>query len=161
MRRFGTDLSPRGAVVLGLLVIACGVAPILGALDLIPYRLTPGTPAWVGAAAGAIFIFGGAALINGYALGGGKNFETQAGPFVYTAQQILGFCICALFAVVGGWIAFGPGERHFTQTVTLPFWQSTREGGANLGRALFGFGALLSGAIALVALLRALRGRRG
>ena len=51
--------------MLGLIVMATGVAPILGALHIIPYPLTPGTPVWVGVAAGAVFIMGGAALING------------------------------------------------------------------------------------------------
>jgi hypothetical protein len=161
MRRSGTDLSPRGAVALGLLVIACGVAPILGALDIIPYRLTPGTPVWVGVAAGAIFIVGGLALINGYALGGGKNFDQEAGPFVYIAQQLLGFSICALFAAVAGWIAFGPGERQFNQSISLPFWQSTQEGSPSVGRMVFGFGAVVCAALALYALVQAVRGRRG
>ena len=42
--------------MLGSLCFACGVAPILGALQIIPYPLTPGTPTWVGIAAGAVFI---------------------------------------------------------------------------------------------------------
>jgi hypothetical protein len=155
-----STISPRGAVALGLVVIACGVASILGALDTIPYRLTPGTPVWVGIAAGSAFVFGGLALINGYALGGGPDFDRAAGRLVYIAQQMLGFGICAAFAAIAGWIAFGPGERRFGQSIALPFWHSAQEGNASVGRVAFGFGAVMSAGIALVALVRAVRGRK-
>jgi hypothetical protein len=51
MPRETTDISPRGAIMLGLVLVACGVAPILGVLEIIPYPLTRGTPVWVGVAA--------------------------------------------------------------------------------------------------------------
>ncbi len=140
--------------------MACGVAPILGSLDIIPYTLTPGTPVWVGIAAGAVFVLAGAALINGYAFGGGEDFEARATPGVYRVQQLLGFTICALFAAIAGWVAFGPGEREFTSSISLPFWQSKGRGSPNIGRAVFGAGAIMCAGIAMVALVAAFRKRR-
>lgn len=160
MPRTTSELSPRGAIVLGLIVIACGVAPILGALDIIPYPLTPGTPVWVGIAAGGVFILGGAALINGYALGGGKNFETEAPPVVRATQSVLGFSILATFAAIGGWVAFGPGERNFSSSIGLPFWESQGRGNDSVGRALFGFGAIVCAAMAIAVAVGSLRRRK-
>lgn len=160
MRRTPTELSPRGAVMLALVLVACGVAPILGAIGIIPYPLTPGTPVWVGVAAGGIFIFAAAAMINGYVFGGGKNFDTEAPPRVRAVQNVLGFAILASFAAIGGWIGFGPGERAFSSSISLPFWHSEGRGNVNMGRAVFGLGAIICGAFALAVVYSGLRNRR-
>jgi hypothetical protein len=159
MARTPTELSSRGAVVLGLVVMACGVAPILGALDIIPYPLTRGTPVWVGVAGGGIFLLGGAALINGYVFGGGKNFEKDAPPFVRATQHVLGFAILASFAAIGGWIGFGPGERNFSSSISLPFWEGEGRGGTSVGRAVFGFGAIVCAAVAVALAVNSFRRR--
>jgi hypothetical protein len=154
MARNVTHPSPRAAMAIGLVVMACGVAPILGALQIIPVRLTPGTPVWVGVAAGGIFILGGLALINGYVLGGGRNFATEAPAAVRRVQTMLGFAICALFAGIGSWIAFGSGDRQFSSTIDLPFWHSVERGNELFGRAAFGLGALIAAAMALLVVFR-------
>lgn len=132
-------------------MIACGIAPILGALKLIPLPLTPGTPVWVGVCAGMLFVLGGVAVINGYAFGAGTR------PL---AENALGFAIGAVFAAVFGWIAFGAGERNFSSSIELPFWRREGRGSEWLGRAMFGLGALMAAAIAIVAAVGAVRKRR-
>lgn len=160
MPRTTTELSPRGAIMLGLIAIACGVAPILGALEIIPYPLTRGTPVWVGVAAGAAFILGGAAVINGYVFGGGKNFETEASPRVRAIQNVLGFALLATFAAIGGWIGFGPGERNFSFSISLPFGENQGRGNDTIGRAVFGFGAIVCAAMAIAVALRGFHRRK-
>jgi len=160
MPRTPTELSPRGAIVLALVLIAGGVAPILGALEVIPYPLTKGTPAWVGVAAGGVFILTGAAFINGYLFGGGKNFDAEASPRVRAIQSVLGFAILAGFAAIGGWIGFGPGEREFSSSISLPFWNSEGRGNVSLGRAAFGLGAIVCAAMAIAVAFRGFRKRK-
>ena len=156
-QRTPVELSARGAIVLGLVVIACGVAPILGALEIIQYPLSPGVPVWVGIAAGGVFILGGLALINGYVFGGGKNFDADAPPLVRATQNVLGFAILAAFAAIGGWVGFGPGERSFSSSISLPFWYSEGRGDVSLGRAVFGLGAIVCAATAIGVLVGSFR----
>lgn len=146
--------------MLGLLCFACGVAPILGALQIIPYPLTPGTPTWVGIAAGAVFILAGAAVINGYIFGGGEHFETRASPAARRMQNVLGFTMLVMFAAISGWIAFGEGERNFSSSISLPFWQSEGRGNDSVGRAVFGLGAIICAAMAVAVLFGSFRKRR-
>jgi hypothetical protein len=56
--------------------------------------------------------------------------------------------IVGSFAAIGLWIAFGPGERHFSSNV--PFL--TGHTNEMAGRVVFGFGAVLS-CLAFVAFL--------
>ena len=119
---------------------------MLGSLGILPMRLTPGTPVWVGVCAGALFVLAGAMIINGYAWTHGR-----------VLQDLMGFCVCSLFAAIFGWIAFGPGERNFSSTVDLPFWRSTGRGNEWLGRAMFGFGALMAVGLGLFASVSAFR----
>jgi len=160
MPRETTDITPRGAIVLGLVLVACGVAPILGALEIIPYPMICGTFVWVGIAVGGVFILGGAALINGYVFGGGKNFEAEAVPLVRTIQNVLGFAILAAFAAIGGWIGFGPGERNFSSSISVPFWHSEGRGNVSVGRAVFGLGAIICAAMAIAVAFGSLRKRK-
>jgi hypothetical protein len=50
-----------------------------------------------------------------------------------------------LFVAIGNWVAFGPGEREFTSSISLPFITFSKSGsGFNGGRIAFGIGALLA-----------------
>lgn len=55
-------------------------------------------------------------------------------------QYLLGLGIISSLAAIATWIAFGPGPRAFT--VTLPF-VGRGPGDETVGRAVFGFGAVL------------------
>jgi hypothetical protein len=146
------SLTPRGAVLLGLLCIVIAAVPILGGLRLIPIRPTPGTPGWIGIGLGLMFLFTGATLLVDAAAGGiGPNGELPQGasPGFHVAQSILGLGIVAAMAAVFSWVAFGPGERHFSTTVSLPFG-AWRPQGDTMGRWAFGVAAVLVwGAIAI------------
>ena len=142
-----TSLTPRGAVILGVLFIACGVMPILGGLGLIPLKPTEGTPGWIGVAAGLMFVLAGAAVINGFAIAGGAAPDGDLRPDtpfgVRLVQYLLGMAIVGLMTAVSGWIAFGPGERHFSMTMALPFVARSSAGGELSGRIAFGVGTTL------------------
>ncbi|HEV3215329.1 MAG TPA: hypothetical protein VGZ27_06380 [Vicinamibacterales bacterium] len=167
MVRDSSQLSPRSAILFGLAFMAAGVVPILAALGMLPVPLTRGTPAWIGVCAGLVFVLGGAAIINGYAIAGGAGPDGDLPPGtpfgVRLAQYLLGLGICGLFTAIAGWIAFGKGERHFSTTVNLPFL--TRHGVGNewMGRAAFGLGAILVAAftvfLAVVSVRRLRRAR--
>jgi hypothetical protein len=149
-----SQLSPRGAIGFGLLFMAAGVPPVLGALGMLPLPLTQGTPAWVGVCAGLLFMLGGAAIINGYAIAGraGPDGDLPPGTSfgVRLAQYLFGLGICGLLTAIAGWIAFGRGERHFSMTVNLPFLTRHGMGNEVIGRAVFGLGAILVAAFTIV-----------
>jgi hypothetical protein len=122
-----TQLSPLWAVVLGLIFAAFGIVMILGGvgvLHLPPVEDGP-TPPWVLGCVGLAFVFVGAAVIVGFAVtgGSGPDGELPAGtPFsVRLIQYFLGLGTVASLTAVFTWIAFGPGERHFSTTVVTPF----------------------------------------
>jgi hypothetical protein len=148
------QLTPRSAVLFGLMFMAAGVLPILAALGMLATPLTRGTPAWVGVCAGLLFILGGAAIINGYAIAGGAGPDGDLPPGttfgVRLVQYVLGLGICGLFTAIAGWIAFGKGERHFSTTLNLPFLTQHGIGNEWMGRVVFGLGAILVAAFTVV-----------
>ena len=142
-----TPLSPRAAIIVGVLCTACGIVPILGGLGLIPIQLTEGTPAWVAVCAGLAFVLAGAALIVGYAVAGsvGPDGDLPPGtPFgVRLVQYVLGLGISGLLTAIAGWVAFGSGPRRFSGTLVLPFVFRRWSDGELNGRIAFGIGAVL------------------
>lgn len=99
----------------------------------------------VAMAIGSVFIAGGAAAM----------LTTARGLAAKRAVGLLSFVIVVCFAAIGGWVAFGPGERNFAS----PFAIFGHQANEISGRVLFGFGALLCLTMA-VAMARAL-GPRG
>jgi len=146
-------MTRRGAAVAGGVFILSGILPVLGGLGMIDLHPTEGTPGWMGVCAGLAFMLAGLAVINGYAIGGGVGPDGNLlpdTPFpVVLLQHVLGLAIMALMTTMAGWIAFGPGERHFSMTIALPFVARSSQSGEFSGRFAFGVATVLLGAMTL------------
>jgi hypothetical protein len=57
-------------------------------------------------------------------------------------QYFLGLGTVGSLTAVFTWIAFGPGERHFSTTIVLPFTVHRGTSGDTSGRTLFGIAAV-------------------
>jgi hypothetical protein len=151
--------TSRGSVVLiGTIVALTGVAIMSAAIWGGAEKFH--APRWVvGSFGGAFLLFGGwtAAV---YALGYDpqRPEETLPSPGVQLMALVPGML---LFAAPFHWIAFGPGPREFSTTLSIPFL-STRTGAPGLsGRIAFGLGAVVIDAILVAAVIRLVRaGRR-
>ena len=153
------ELSPRAAIVIGLIFIGLGTLPILVAIGIIHLPLSGTVPVWVGVAAGLTFVLGGAAVIVGYAIAGVEIDDPDAEvgryeidvPFaVRLTQYILGLAVYGLFAAIAGWIAFAKGARRLAAAINLPWLAHHGIGNEWMGRAAFGLVAIACAAAGVV-----------
>jgi len=153
------SLTPRAAALLGLLCIVTAVLPILAGLHVIPVKPTAGTPGWVGVGVGLMFLFAGVMLLADAAAGGtGPNGELppNAPPGFHLVQSIMGLGIVVAMAAVFSWVAFAPGERHFSTTISIPF-VAWRPSGDTMGRWAFGTVAVLIWTVIALAIAISMR----
>src|SRR2546426_10567978 len=112
------QLSPGGAIVIGLLCGAMGTLIMLLALGAGEGRMSDGTPPWVLVCAGLAFVLAGLAIIVGPGIprGGAPDGDPLPGtPFaVRLVQYLLALCIIAMLASIASWVAFGGGSPHLT-----------------------------------------------
>lgn len=127
-----TNLDPqtsrRAQIGLAIALVIGGFAIIALALGWI--ASPPGymkAPRWVVGAAGGVF-----------ALGGLLMFFPDDGKSARAA--LFGALMTSLFAVVGSWVAFWPGERRFGGALAGAVKTSVNE---YVGRAVFGIGAVM------------------
>ena len=113
------------ASVIGLFVIALAIWGDDSGLH---------APRWVVGAAGGTFLLAGLAIF-------GQDFPLFSG----LVRALLLTCFGAVFT----WASFGPGERQFSSTVSLPFFSFSRSSPGILGRICFAPGAILLDAWAL------------
>ncbi len=85
-------------------------------------------PRWVVGAAGSTFLLSGLAIIG------------QEHPLVSGFIRAL---LLTTFGAVFTWVSFGPGDREFTSTVSIPFLSVSRSASDISGRICFAPGALL------------------
>ena len=169
MSASNSGLTPRGAIAFGVLFMACGTYPVLAGLGMVPMNPTPGTPAWVVVATGGMFILAGLAIIVDYAMAGplqaDGSLPESAPLFLRVTQYVLGLAIVGLMFAVFAWIAFGPGQRQFSSSISLPFWSSSGRSSERSGRIAFGIGAGFMGLFLVLAAVsgakRLWRGDRG
>jgi hypothetical protein len=155
-----TQLTRRRALVIGTVCLACGVGPMLGAIGVGPFHLSPGVPAWMGAAAAMTFLFASILLFADAAAGGTNadgSLPATAPGLVRFIQTASGLGIVVMMASMATWIAFGRGERHFSETVVLPFTAYGSGGGELTGRIAFGIAALLIWVIVIAGTIAALK----
>ena len=119
-----------------------GTYPVLLGLGVFHGQPAPEVQPWVVIATGSMFILAGLAIINGYALSGGVqtdcNLPDSAPLIVRVTQYVLGLAIVGLMFAGLAWISFGPGERHFSSSISVPGVSTSGHGSARSGRTAFG-----------------------
>ena len=146
------EVKPTPAIGCGSLTLLVGVFMVLRALGAVPWEGVRG-PLWLLGLGGLGAILAGA---SGVYLGiralrrPGSSREPVALPPV--AGWIVGGTIATILAVALGWVAFGPGERHFEEGIT---------GSPLEGRIAFGIVAVLAFAVAALIWVRGLVRRQG
>jgi len=136
----------RGVTIgLGAIFAAAGLYFVLVGLDVLPPPSKANAPLWVVVLVGLCFLLGGLGVLVPAAVTGEvrTDGELPAGTpyWLRVVQYLLGLTIFACFAMIGSWVAFGPGTRSFG--ISLPFFSSS--GGSELiGRAAFGLGAVIT-----------------
>ncbi|HXZ21987.1 MAG TPA: hypothetical protein VEH78_04405 [Pseudolabrys sp.] len=99
-------------------------------------------PQWLLLCVGLAFFLAGVAITVqtlGHANPATGALPAAAPRWMCAVQYLIGFAISACLGTIASWIAFGPGERHFSGTF-LFFDPATN---AIIGRAAFGFGAVI------------------
>jgi hypothetical protein len=127
------QLTPRAALLVGLVFVASGIFPMLAAFDIGPLSQEDiNGPPWLGFVAGGVFTAAGLAVM--------------AGPRSSLAASLFGLLSLAGLAMLGNWIAFGAGERACSGSISLP-WLWSESDFSGLGcRIPFGLGALITDA---------------
>ena len=115
------DLSPGARIAIGALLCAAGIAlggyAILDGSGLKPDRFI--------AAPIALSLVSAAALLA----------FPQAS---YTARSVFGALLITGFGVMTSWIAFGPGERHFSVSIGFVGFAASGPASETPGRVVFG-----------------------
>lgn len=91
-------------------------------------------PRWVVGAAGAVFLLAGLAIFS------------QDHPILSSLLRAL---LLTSFGAVFTWVSFGPGDREFSTSVSIPFLTFSRSSSQISGRICFAPGALLLDGAAL------------
>ena len=114
----------------------------------------------MGVAAGSTFLLAAVLLFADAAAGGTKpdgSLPASTPTVLRAVQSAAGLGIVVVMGAMATWIAFGRGERHFSETIVLPF-AAYRAANAELpGRIVFGFAALLIWAIVVAGTVAALK----
>lgn len=109
-------------------------------------------PDWIIALCGGVFTFAGLAILV-QALGGGSRFSKSL-------ASACGFFVFLSMMIVLHWVAFGPGDRPGSGTISLPFVRISGPGREWTLRAGFGVGAVIMDLALLAIIVSALRRRR-
>ena len=155
-----TQLTPRGATVMGCVFIAVGLLTIWAGLRS-PAAAADDVPSWVPLVGGLFFMAGGGAVIVNFGAEGRLGPDGQLSPdtplFVRMANVALGLAMVGLLGAIFAWIGFGPGDRSFSMTVSTPGSRTPIEDNETIGRAIFGGFAVL---LVVVFVAGALKGFR-
>jgi hypothetical protein len=144
--------SPKSTIVYGLLAAGIGLFYVLYAAGVFGpiAQHRNDDPSWLGLVLGGIFLLGGSAVVI-KAMIAPRDLQANELPatvprWLRSIYQIIALTIVGLLGIAASWVAFGPGERHFTGSGSFL--------GETGGRVLFGIGAVLIW-VAFVAMLTA------
>jgi hypothetical protein len=146
-----TPATPMQKRVIGGLAAALGLVVMLFGLGVLPAAGDPrGPPQWIVTGVGAaFFLIGAGVLAQAIVRPDGDGARSAGAPsWLGVFQYLAVTAVFGGFAAIMGWVAFGPGERPFSNSIVV-FGIGVTE---ILGRASFGFGAVLMGICTLLLL---------
>jgi hypothetical protein len=150
--------TDKSTIACGLVTAVMGVFLVLQTSGLLGLATrSDDAPAWIGVCAGAIFIAGGIAVVlQSLPFARITRGDVSAGTplWVRSLMLALSLTIVGGLAAIGGWVAFGPGERRFQFVGTFIGSGKVDD---MLGRMIFGAGAVLTAAIFVVFAVTGLR----
>lgn len=146
-------LSARATAWLGALFGGVGLCILLVALRIIPTDESKfQAPHWVVGAAGLAFFLVGITLLTNPPPG---NPESDGRTTWRTF--LLGTAIVGAMAAIFNWVAFGPGPRHFSGGISIPFVAISSRQSEWSGRVAFGIAAGLMDLLLGWGIVRGLR----
>lgn len=157
--------SRRTVLIVGGTTAAAGFYFMVVGLGFAPSPGRANAPMWVVFLAGLVFFLGGTAAsmpaLAGSPAGSDGELPPAAPPWLQVGQYVMGVAIFSCLALIGSWIAFGPGARSFS--MSLSFF-STANAGEIVGRTAFGIGAVIAWlctiAVAVSGARKLMRGRK-
>ena|SRR5215831_2438255 len=121
----------------GVLSFATGVYIIgMGTWQLVAATQPLTSENWMFVPAASLFLFAGVQLM--------------LPPGRVALRHLFGALLMTAFAITFDWVAFGPGERHFTGGLSVGFLAIGLHSGEWLGRAVFGIPAVITTGVALL-----------
>ncbi|MBS0581419.1 MAG: hypothetical protein JSR36_19350 [Proteobacteria bacterium] len=144
----GRDPSRAGALLVSAAFLAVGAAVLALAAGWIPGDPRAfAAPRWVVGCMGVMFFVAGLLPL-------GALFKLPS-----WFDPLVGLVVASTFATVINWVAFFPGERHFSGRLSVLWLRQSAATGATSGRIMFGLGAVRADLLVLNALWRIVRGR--
>lgn len=142
-----TEMTPQGRAIFGGIVMLAGLPILLVGFGILqPDPKSIHAPLWVVACAGFAFMAAGASV----ALGALSKQPDADGSLPLHAplplrvlQYVLGLSVVTGLALLGSWVAFGPGVRGFKSSWSAFGLSGSGAGDELIGRILFGIGAVL------------------
>lgn len=131
----------KGLVLAGLLVLGTGFYIVLMTIGVFPTGGALG-PRWILALAGMAFVLGGGLLSIGELMNHDDARRLRDIEVARAFRNVMIAILLIIFAVLGNWVAFGPGSRPVALLLGLPFVDPTVPVGEWVGRFGFGLGAL-------------------
>ena len=134
--------ADRGLLAIGAVIAAGGFYFMLVGLSLVPPPSHSDAPGWIAFCAGLVFFCAGiSVLVRGFLGLSDKVADLPADtPVAIKAIYALsGLILVASLACIGTWIAIGSGPRQFSMSGPI-----SGTLGENIGRAMFGFGAIVT-----------------
>ncbi len=141
-------LSPGAQRAMGFLFVALGlVVAAIATYKTAQQPLALASPGWAGALAGLAFAFGGGLIVS---------IQSSSA----TARAVMMGLFITSLALAFDWIAFVPGERHFSGGFSAGGISVASNPGETAGRIFFGLFAVLFDVAAIGVWLRVLRPRK-
>ena len=144
-----TPATPTQKRVIGGLAGALGLVIMLFGLGVLPAASDPRSPPlWIVTGIGAAFFLIGAGVFAQAIVRPNDDGALSAGApsWLRVFQYLAVTAVFGGFAAIMGWVAFGPGQRPFSNSIVV-FGVGVTE---ILGRASFGFAAVLLGICTLL-----------
>jgi hypothetical protein len=137
--------SRRTTIGVGAIAAAIGFFIVLVGLGVLPPPGKANAPMWVVMLAGLCFLLAGMGVLIPAAVTGKVRSDgelPEGAPYwLRLFQYLLVLAIFAALAAIGSFVAFGPGTRSFSVSVSLV---STSGGSEIFGRVAFGIGAIIT-----------------